>query len=107
MDNKSKIDVWELVHDLSNKIPARSDYAATLSKEVGKAVGGSLVARLVLSCLSLINQEDMLSGMNNQPKMSIALQLESLETLLTFMRCMEMPELWKSVLPGCFAVRTN
>jgi len=103
LDNKSKIDVWELVHDLSNKIPVRSDYAATLSKEVGKAVGGSLVARLVLSCLSLINQEDMLSGMNNQPKMSIALQLESLETLLTFMRCIEMPELWKSVLPGCFA----
>lgn len=110
LNNNSKIPVSNLALDSSNTKQTRSEFTEALSKEIGKAVGGSLVARLVLSCLSLIGQDGMIpsSTTNNETqKVSIALQLESLQTLFTFMKCIDMPELWKSVLPGCFAVRTN
>jgi hypothetical protein len=85
-------------------------FSEALSKEVGNAIGGSLVARIVLSNLSLLTQGSINSNNNNaiihKPKeKSATLQLESLTTLRTIIERIPMPDLWKSMLPGCFAVR--
>jgi hypothetical protein len=85
-------------------------FTTTLSKEVGEAIGGSLVARLVLSCLSLLAQESIISSNNSAfvrkpTEKSATLQLESLKTMRAFLEGISNQGLWRSVLPGCFAVR--
>lgn len=86
-----------------------SSFATALSNEVGNAIGGSLVARLVLSCLSLLAQDSAIpsaSAIIRKPKeKSATLQLESLKTIHVCLEGIPMQDLWKSMLPGCFAVR--
>lgn len=80
---------------------------STFAQEVGTAMGGALVARLVQGCLSLLSQdaESMKTGVeNNSRKKSAKLQLEALKTMRLFLEAIPMVDLWRSILPGCFAV---
>ena len=91
----------------------KSAFEVTLCNKVGNAMSGSLVARLVLSCLSVLTQDnssvinkDNPAVMYKPKEKSVKLQLESLTTLQVLITSIELPELWQSVVPGCFAVRT-
>jgi hypothetical protein len=87
------------------------DEVTSLAKYIGDAMGGSLVARLVLGCLSLLTQEGVILERTNshveQKGNSVMLQLESLKTWRVLLRSIPVTELWKSILPGCFAVRVG
>lgn len=110
--------IFAVGHDNANELQSTpfnginrcsSLFTAALSKEVGNAIGGSLVARLVLSCLSLLTQDNVGSGkseiMRKPKEKSTTLQLESLKTMCAFLIGIPIQNLWKSMLPGCFAVR--
>jgi len=73
-----------------------------LSHEVGSAMRGALVARLVQGCLSLLSSP-MTSDSAARKKDDTALQLEALKTLRSLLINVPSPELWKSILPGTFA----
>ena len=77
-----------------------------VSREVGSAMGGALVARLVEGCLSLLSSSRPRSnarrggGGHND---DTVLHLEALMTLGTLMDGIPSTDLWRSMLPGCFA----
>ena len=92
--------------ELQNNDEKLSDIA----REVASAMGGALVARIVQSCLQLLPQDNInnVSTSNNDPKVyqrdnNAKLQLEALKTLKTLMIGIPSDELWRSILPGCFA----
>jgi len=77
-----------------------------LANEVGTAMGGALVARLVQGCLSLLPQDTLNNGSGGDKvhrKDNTALQLEALKTLQTLIQGVPLEGLWRSILPGCFA----
>ena len=77
-----------------------------LAKEVGSAMGGALVARLVQGCLSLLPQGTLNKDSDDDKihrKDNTALQLEALKTLQTLIQGIPFEGLWRSILPGCFA----
>jgi hypothetical protein len=87
----------------------KSSFSASLSNEVGTSMGGSLVARVALVCLSFLSQDEIMAGQSKpahiqKKENSAILQLESLKTLHVLMEGVWLTELWKSILPGCFAV---
>ena len=91
----------------------KPQFSMLLSYEVANTIGGSLVARLVLGCLSLLTLESTIQNNDesgtNQPSVenSTELQLESLNTLCALISGIYMPELWRSIFPGCFAVSND
>ena len=87
-----------------------------IAKEVGSAMKGALVARLVECCLTVLtpNQVDdtiarshtsssSSSLLGKKSNHSASLQLEALKTLHTLLLGIPITELWQSILPGCFA----
>ena len=92
-----------------SKDKGESSSLSLLAREIGLAMGGALVARLVQGCLSLLPQESLINNCGDkcgksQRKENAALQLEALKTLRTFMEGISLVNLWRSILPGCFAV---
>ena len=80
---------------------------SVLAHGVGSAMGGALVARLVQGCLSLLPQESMnvtsSTAKSHRKENATTLQLKTLTTLETLLRGMPIGDLWRSILPGCFA----
>ncbi|KAL3810664.1 hypothetical protein ACHAXA_001053 [Cyclostephanos tholiformis] len=89
-----------------------------IASEVGRAMNGALVARLVEGCLSLLlprsgktrqDAEGTAARNDAHPAMegggddNAALQLESLRTLRSLMSGVPSSALWRTMLPGCFA----
>ncbi|KAL7531629.1 hypothetical protein ACHAXR_009215 [Thalassiosira sp. AJA248-18] len=79
-----------------------------LAREVASAMGGALVARIVQGCLSLLPQEKLNDSSTNEkmkvsPRENATLQLEALKTLRVLMSRVPLVDLWRSMLPGCFA----
>ena len=84
-----------------------------MATEIGDAMGGALVARLVQTCLALLPKENEInasssnnsnnnsrsSGNKNNP----TLQLEALQTLQVLMTSIPIDTLWQAIVPGCFA----
>mmetsp|Transcript_11928 Transcript_11928/g.24016 ORF Transcript_11928/g.24016 Transcript_11928/m.24016 type:complete len:1379 (-) Transcript_11928:50-4186(-) len=80
--------------------------ASPMATEIGDAMGGALVARLVQTCLALLPKESEnkeASNNNNTNKNNPTLQLEALKTLQLLMTSIPIDTLWKAILPGCFA----
>ncbi len=73
-----------------------------LSQEVGSAMRGALVARLVQGCLTLLPPV-MSTSHAERKNDNLVLQVEALNTLRTLLIRVPLPELWRSILPGCFA----
>lgn len=73
-----------------------------LSREVGSAMRGALVARLVQGCLSFLSPKTS-SFCAKRKNDNAELQLEALKTLRALLIGVPLPELWRSILPGCFA----
>ena len=80
---------------------------SVLAHGVGSAMGGALVARLVQGCLSLLPQESMnvtsSTAKSHRKENATTLQLKALTTLETLLKGMPIGDLWRSILPGCFA----
>jgi len=77
-----------------------------LANEVGSAMGGALVARLVQGCLSLLPRDTLKNGSGDDKvhrKDNTTLQLEALKTLQILIKRIPFDSLWRSILPGCFA----
>lgn len=75
--------------------------ASQIAREVGNAMGGALVARLVQSCLSLLPRDTVADRSNR--RVDSALQLEAAQTLHDLINGLPMKDLWQSILPGLFA----
>ncbi len=73
-----------------------------LSQEVGSAMRGALVARLVQGCLTLLPPMMSVSYAERKND-NLVLQLDALNTLRTLLIRVPLPDLWRSILPGCFA----
>ena len=89
-------------NDINQQLP---ESVSPMAKEIGDAMGGSLVARLVQSCLEFLPKESVISEpSSNKSNNSLAsLQLEALKTLQVLMTSIPIVALWKAILPGCFA----
>lgn len=86
-----------------------NDVLSILAKEVGSAMGGAMVARLVQGCLSLLPQQNTPNGSSSSNEGNMDrndnknLQLQALKTIQTLLIGIPIPKLWQSILPGCFA----
>ena len=72
--------------------------ASPIAQEVGNAMGGALVARLVQCCLSLLPRDA-----RGSRRVDSALQMEAVQTLHDLINGLPMKDLWQSILPGLFA----
>ena len=102
-----QIDLDSLPSDLHGHVRHLSSPMAT---EIGDAMGGALVARLVQTCLALLRQDSDVKEESNEnnngsnsKKDNATLQLEALKTLQVLMTGIPIDTLWKAILPGCFA----
>jgi len=78
-----------------------------MATEIGDAMGGALVARIVQTCLALLPKgsvsNESNSSSNNNKNNNPTLQLEALKTLQILMTSIPIDTVWRAILPGCFA----
>lgn len=72
-----------------------------IAREVGNAMGGALVARLVQCCLSLLPRDAVAT--RSSRRVDSALQMEAAQTLHDLINGLPIKDLWQSILPGLFA----
>lgn len=111
LTSSSSLDKFDLDSLSPNNVHDQLQHLSSpMASDIGDAMGGALVARLVQSCLALLPKESDMQESNNGSTSSSkskstdpTLELEALKTLQILMTAIPIDTLWKAILPGCFA----